>query len=513
MASGQYPTTRDLPLLLEAAAGPAVRCPGEAYDISWKIHLARRAQGYDRCPSCPHREQLRSDQLKAGLPRPENDAFRDLFGAEGVRGVYLNQLSRSTAVTIAIAYASLLRNQLTAKTNTTAQNDSTTQDDSTAESRSPLVVLGHDERPVAPDIAAGVNVGLRRAGCRVVDVGLVSRPTLWSAQQRINAAGTIYVTGAGADLSRIGLDLTSSMEQGVPLPWTGADRLPELFDLLQPSTSAGTTQPAQKSAVSRGQGSYRSERPLIDYLQTLQPEFHALRPLRLVVGSSSRHLLQCVRRLLQPLALFVTERHLPVRSTPIEQNEAGWNHPGIADLGELVRQQQAHLGIWLSEDGCGCGLIDEQGRLRTAAELLALLRCHAASVRSADETGSRSIAFSASHDHAAAEPASEPDRVGAEQCRGISQGCWSEIAKQAASHAGQILSDLHGRVWFHEEQVRCDALLTLARVLQACSQSDEELSTLCEQALRNRPLTADDSTRVGSIVGASAAEPASPVAA
>ena len=91
-------------------------CPGEQHPVSRSIHLARLAAAYSACRECPLRDDASKFAPKAGKERGEGSAFavveeikrpprRDLFTDEGVRGVYLNEITHSLAERLAAAFA------------------------------------------------------------------------------------------------------------------------------------------------------------------------------------------------------------------------------------------------------------------------------------------------------------------------------------------------------------------------------------------------------------------------
>ena len=84
-------------------------CPGERHPISRSIHLARLAAAFPPCLDCPLREDARQIAPKtSALPAPaesQRTPRHDLFVAEGVRGVFLNEITQARAETIAAAFA------------------------------------------------------------------------------------------------------------------------------------------------------------------------------------------------------------------------------------------------------------------------------------------------------------------------------------------------------------------------------------------------------------------------
>ncbi len=65
-----------------------------------------------------------------------------------------------------------------------------------ARERRPAVVVGRDARPSGPEFAQAAIAALRRAGCDVIDVGLVPTPTVQLAVEHHHAGGGIAITAS-----------------------------------------------------------------------------------------------------------------------------------------------------------------------------------------------------------------------------------------------------------------------------------------------------------------------------
>jgi len=65
-----------------------------------------------------------------------------------------------------------------------------------ARERRPVVVVGRDARPSGPEFAQAAIAALRRAGCDVIDVGLVPTPTVQLAVEHHHAGGGIAITAS-----------------------------------------------------------------------------------------------------------------------------------------------------------------------------------------------------------------------------------------------------------------------------------------------------------------------------
>src|SRR5262245_40920608 len=201
-------------MLAASAITQNYRCPGEAYEITESVHLARLAAFYSKCRHCPHAPGAQGHVATLGdtqAPAAAHTFERSLFTAEGVRGTYLNELTRTSAADIAGALALVVAPPSDGPHGTSSQPppEGGTTHGGTAncegirvlqpERPGPCVVLAHDERPSSPDIVTGVGQALRRMGCQVVDVGLATRPAVLFAIDHLQAAGAVHVTGAGCD--------------------------------------------------------------------------------------------------------------------------------------------------------------------------------------------------------------------------------------------------------------------------------------------------------------------------
>ena len=109
-----------------------------------------------------------------------------------------------------------------------------------------------------------------------------------------------------------------------------------------------------------------ARRPKAPYLASLSPYYHALRPLRLVLDAGCHPLLEY----LQQLVARVACRVIPLASDPAS------DHQTPDRLGQQVRNEGAHFGLAIADDGETCRLYDEQGRAATAESLLLLLARH-----------------------------------------------------------------------------------------------------------------------------------------
>jgi phosphomannomutase len=496
--------TRSRPLaetMLPVLAAEYV-CPGETHPISHSIHLARLSSFYSKCRECEHRHEVGHFSVQsveaAGHPveptgaKVHHAVRTSLLETDGVRAIYLNELDRPRAAEWGAALALMLWDDEPRLGGTRRQGDKETrrqgdrQDDSDNDAhaslsssprplvalslspsvpesplrsarRGPVVVIGFDERPASPDIVTGVALGLRRMGCQVIDLGQTTAACFQFAVQHLDAAAGMFVTGAGCDPAWTGFDLVGRGAR----PWSTGHKLEE----LETRARAGVMRPTRTA------GSQRTFQALVPYEAGLWKHFHALRPLHVVCGSATKLLPRIFDRLFARLPCRVTHVTLPVRRRDLCDEQDG----DVRRVATAVVSGGQHLGLIVDDDGQRCAFVTERGRLVSSGEL------------------ARVLIDIERHEHhslkvvATAPLASELTpwlmRLGVEAA--ISEESAASVTTVLAESGARLGLLGDGRVWFGETPPACDAIVTLARVLQALSQSDASCGDVVSRLSRS----------------------------
>ena len=475
-------------------------CPGEVHPISHSIHLARLASNYSKCGECVHRHEVGSRPLPLSPPLREATrrvARRSFVATDGVRGIYLNELDRTRAAHWGAALAALLwddeprrgNGPPSGNANRSALAGATGEPDAAASQpvtkpseavsgavpfesrgenadlsqtlileqaarRGPVVVIGFDERPSSPDIVTGVALGLRRMGCQVIDLGQTTATCFQFAVRQLDAVAGMFVTGAGCDPAWTGFDVVGRHAR--PLPRGGR------LDELEVRTQADVLRPT------RAAGSQRTFQALTPYEAELAPHFHALRPLHVVCGSATRLIPRTLDRLFAKLPCQVAHVSLPTR----QRNLSDPNDADVRRVAAAVTSGGQHLGLIVDDDGQRCAFVTERGRLVTSGELARVL----IDFERHEQRDLRVVVDRSLSDELTGWLT--PRRIDYLQSEST-----AAAVVEALIESGSRLGLLgNGRVWFHETHAICDAILTLARTLQALSLSDASFSEVIRAA-------------------------------
>ena len=434
-------------------------CPGEEHPISRSVHLSRLAAFYPKCRDCQHRSdtgqlpQQTVERIQSTEKRVERPS---LLTDEGVRGVYLNEFTRQRAAQLAGAFASLLweaaplKGQLDSKSVAVKQRR-----------HGPSIVIGQDQRSSSPDIVLGVSEMLRRMGCQLIDVGLVTRPCFSFNVAHLDATAGILVTGSGCDQAWSGLDFVT--KQAKPVSRFDASRVANDSSLIslediETLAAEGFDRPT------RNAGQQRRFQASTPYESGLWKHFHALRPLKIACGCPVWILSKTLSRLFERLPCDLQLIELPTRRRDLDNDE----DVDIENISDYVVENECHLGLVINDDGARCRFLDESGVPISDAAVACLI---AAIIQSDSEKIGISVQDEVRE---SVEQGVEEFRSNVFSTPPFQRGLFeSMLANDSTIGLGSATG-----VWFQETIPTCDAILTLARMLQSLSQSDKPLSKL-----------------------------------
>lgn len=457
-----------------ASALELYRCPGEEYDIPHAVHLARLAASFSKCRNCVHAPGASSPPREAvadgDSPTEAANEILRLFTPEGVRGRYLNDLTRAMAAKIAGAMASCLwedsvcagsatwdsygvpsaapeaHARLSVLTNTKSQSANEGVRLLAPGCPGPSVVLGYDERPSSPDLVTGVGQILRRMGCQVIDIGAATRPCLLFAVDHLAAAAAVHITGTGCDPGWTGLDFV--MRGGLPCSSPG------LLGRIATCCREGFSRPTRRP------GSQRFFQAAIPYEASLWKHFHALRPLKIALACPGRPVRELFERVFRKVACRLLFIDTPVRKRSLLDSA----DPDLAHTAQAICLERADLGMLVDDDGERCAFFDETGQLVPPQVLARLL--------ASDDEG-KTVPIADGVPRIPIEPDPSPAR---------SHMTRETMTRMMREQRMSFAADGAGRYWFADRYPACDALLTLVHLLHALSRSDRLFSQVCSDA-------------------------------
>jgi phosphomannomutase len=293
-------------------------------------------------------------------------------------------------------------------------------------------------------------------GCSVIDLGQSSLPVLAFHVQSLDASAGLFVTGAGRDSSWTGFDLM--IRGALPFPYE------DLLSLEQ-SVKAGVSR--QTRQIGRHQPLHGQSR----YETSLEPYFHALRPLKIVCGSATRLLPRMLDRVFSRLPCELTHVPLPVR----QRNLFDLRDVDMHRVATAVVEGQRHLGLVIDEDGRHVAFITDRGRLVSPREVARLL-----------------IEFAQREHHDAKFVVSAswlPEVrkwLNGRDAGAIDGGETAEnLVRKLVEHEATVGLSADGRIWFGHPHPACDAVLVVANLLQVLSLSDAPFSEVISRFSRD----------------------------
>ena len=406
-------------------------CPGESAPIGRAIHLGRLARFYPACRRCPHRDQtgtLSPRRVKRLTETRSRGRQTRLFDDEGAAGVYLNDLDPTIAQRMAAALGAFLKRQQGKRPRGKRQPNS-------SHTESPKVVVAGDGRPIAPEIVAATVEGLRWAGCDVVDLGPATAPSLAFALAKCQAAGGLLVGNPPGGPQTIGLKF-----------WTDGPASMAPGSVLEAIHTLFETPPSRPQ---RRYGRLSRFQIDSDYLAPLAQHYHALRPLRFVLDTTSGPLVGYLDRLIADTACQIL--------------------PPPAAAG-------AHFAVHIDDDGERCRLTDERGCPVTPERLLVLLARH---LRTDGPRGPIVLEEGTS-------------RRTVDEIRSLGRHVLTSDPRRAEmnltmnNHRAILGGGVTGRYWFRSVagHYAADALLAVSHLLKTLSQTDQPLSTVLDDTNR-----------------------------
>src|SRR6266568_3474327 len=216
------------------------------------------------------------------------------------------------------------------------------------------VVLGRDARTSGPMFTRAATAGLMSVGCEIIDVGLVTTPTVQLAVEHHRAAGGIILTASHNPIEWNALKFVGP--DGIFLDIAAGTRVRELAagdSLPRANVTAIGGVNADADAISRHLGAVLALRG-VDVRAIRRRRFRvALDTVRGAGGALMPELLERLGCRVSAINLE-TDGLFPRPPEPVPEN--------LKALGALVRRKKADIGIAVDPDVDRLAIVDENGR-------------------------------------------------------------------------------------------------------------------------------------------------------
>jgi phosphomannomutase/phosphoglucomutase len=216
------------------------------------------------------------------------------------------------------------------------------------------VVVGHDNRPSSPGLAAHAIEGIRAAGVDVTFVGTVPTPVLYYAAEIHGTDGGLQITGSHNPPEYNGFKMIAG----------GRAVYGEAIQRLRAMMEAG--------AFEAGAGRYEARDVVPAYVEDVGGRFRLARPIRMVVDCGNGTGSLVAARLLRRAGIDVIPLYCESDGTFPNHHPDPTVDANVQDLIARVRTEGADLGVGLDGDADRIGAVDERGRI-IRGDLLLLL--------------------------------------------------------------------------------------------------------------------------------------------
>jgi len=256
-----------------------------------------------------------------------------IFRAYDIRGVVGRDLSPQVAALIGQAIGAVMQEQ--------GLNE---------------VVVGRDGRLSGPELSAALIEGLRRAGCRVTDIGLAPTPVVYFASFHLRAGSCVAVTGSHNPPDYNGFKIVVGGET-----LSGA-AIADLYARISEGRLPSAAEPGRLEQRDVGD----------DYIQRIADDVQLDRPLKVVADAGNGVGGELAPRLLEAIGAEVVPLYCDVDGTfPNHHPDPSEPH-NLEDLIQTVKRFDADLGIAFDGDADRLGVVTKDGKVIYADRLLML---------------------------------------------------------------------------------------------------------------------------------------------
>lgn len=218
------------------------------------------------------------------------------------------------------------------------------------------VVVGRDGRLSGPDLADALSSGLRRAGCDVIDIGVVPTPLVYFGTFQLDTGCGVAVTGSHNPPDYNGFKIMIGGET------LSGDAIAELYariaeDRLLVADTLGGVQQIDLAG---------------DYIERVSGDIQLERRMKVVVDAGNGAAGELAGPLLESIGCEVLPLYCDIDGSFPNHHPDPSDPRNLADLITTVQRMGAELGIALDGDGDRIGVVTRKGEIIYPDRLLML---------------------------------------------------------------------------------------------------------------------------------------------
>lgn len=281
-----------------------------------------RARFESREPELPKKPEAAPGASASAAPAPPAMPPAEIFKAYDIRGIVGRTLTPQHALLIGQALGSEARQRGLTK-----------------------IAFGRDGRKSGPELGGALVRGLQAAGLQVIDVGMVPTPVLYYAAHQLADGSGVMLTGSHNPPDYNGFKMVLGGET------------------LSGDTIQGLRQRIENKDFAQGQGSYGTHSITNDYIKQIVSDIKLARPLKVVIDCGNGAAGAVAPALFRALGVELIDIYSEVDGNFPNHHPDPSQPENLRDVIELVRAQNADLGIAFDGDGDRIGVVSPEGNI------------------------------------------------------------------------------------------------------------------------------------------------------
>ncbi|MGD8408445.1 MAG: phosphomannomutase/phosphoglucomutase [Thiohalophilus sp.] len=207
------------------------------------------------------------------------------------------------------------------------------------------IAFARDGRKSGPELGGALVQGLQSTGLEVVDVGMVPTPVLYYAAYEMAEGSGVMLTGSHNPPDYNGVKMVLGGET------------------LSGDAIQGLRQRIEKKDFTQGQGSYATHKVINDYTNRILSDVKLARPLKVVIDCGNGVAGAVAPALFRGLGVELIDIYSEVDGNFPNHHPDPSQPENLSDVIELVRAQNADLGIAFDGDGDRIGVVSSDGSI------------------------------------------------------------------------------------------------------------------------------------------------------